>query len=50
MLGDRPVGPVIPVSDFDASLRFYRDALGLSGNVVPSGYALNCGAGGESTC
>jgi catechol 2,3-dioxygenase-like lactoylglutathione lyase family enzyme len=37
------VGPVIPVSDLDASLEFYEGALGLSGEHVPGGYALDCG-------
>ena len=38
------VGPVIPVSDLDASLEFYEGALGLSGESVPGGYALRAEA------
>ena len=37
------VGPVIPVSDLDASLKFYEGSLGLSGEHVPGGYVLRCG-------
>jgi catechol 2,3-dioxygenase-like lactoylglutathione lyase family enzyme len=40
---DLKVGPVIPVSDLDASVAFYENVLGLSGEGVPGGYALRCG-------
>jgi catechol 2,3-dioxygenase-like lactoylglutathione lyase family enzyme len=40
-----PVGPVIPVSDLDASIAFYQGVLGLSGEPAPSGYRLHAGSG-----
>jgi catechol 2,3-dioxygenase-like lactoylglutathione lyase family enzyme len=42
---DLTVGPVIPVSDLSASLAFYEGKLGLQGEAVPGGYALQCGGG-----
>jgi catechol 2,3-dioxygenase-like lactoylglutathione lyase family enzyme len=37
------VGPVIPVSNMDASRAFYEDTLGLEGRPAPGGYALRAG-------
>jgi catechol 2,3-dioxygenase-like lactoylglutathione lyase family enzyme len=37
------VGPVIPVSNMDASRAFYEDTLGLKGGPAPGGYALRAG-------
>jgi catechol 2,3-dioxygenase-like lactoylglutathione lyase family enzyme len=44
-LADLPVGPVIPVSDMQASVAFSEATLGLSGTAVPGGRALACGDG-----
>ena len=38
-------GPVIPVSDLERSIAFYRDALGLPGDPAPGGYRLDCREG-----
>jgi catechol 2,3-dioxygenase-like lactoylglutathione lyase family enzyme len=37
------VGPVIPVSDMDASRAFYEGTLGLAGEPAPGGYVLRAG-------
>jgi catechol 2,3-dioxygenase-like lactoylglutathione lyase family enzyme len=37
------VGPVIPVSDLDASVAFDCTALGLDGESAPGGFALRAG-------
>ncbi len=44
-LASTPVGPVIPVSDLDASRAFYEGRLGLAGDATPGGYALRAGDG-----
>ena len=38
-----PVGPVVPVSDLDASRAYYERLLGLPGEPVPGGYRLRAG-------
>jgi catechol 2,3-dioxygenase-like lactoylglutathione lyase family enzyme len=43
MLQELSVGPVIPVSDLDASRAFYEGTLGLSGEPVPGGYVVRAG-------
>ncbi len=39
------VGPVIPVSDMEASRAFYEGKLGLRGEPAPGGHVLHAGAG-----
>ena len=39
------VGPVIPVSDMEASRAFYEGKLGLRGEPAPGGRVLHAGAG-----
>lgn len=43
MLQELNVGPVIPVSDLDASRAFYEGTLGLSGEPVTGGYVVRAG-------
>jgi catechol 2,3-dioxygenase-like lactoylglutathione lyase family enzyme len=38
-----PVGPVIPVSDLEASRRFYEMTLELRGESAPGGWVLFAG-------
>ncbi len=44
-LAAAPVGPVIPVSDLDASRAFYEGKLGLTGEETPGGWVLHSEAG-----
>jgi len=40
---DLSVGPVIPVSNLEASREFYESKLGLRGEPAPGGWALQAG-------
>jgi len=44
-LSSHPVGPVIPVSDLEASRGFYEDKLGLEGEPTPGGYLVRAAGG-----